>query len=65
MNNGDKVIVRGMFEDDDRVECIVVGIASRDIISREPYMYIVKPIVKIGEWECYTAMRHTIEQAKC
>lgn len=61
MKNGDKVFVRGLFEDEDRIPCTVVGVAARDMINMKPYMYIVKPDEKFEEWDCYTAMSGSIE----
>lgn len=61
MKNGDKVFVRNLFKDGDRIPCTIVGVAARDIINMKPYMYIVKPDEKVEEWECYTAMKGNIE----
>lgn len=59
-HNGDRVFVNGLFEDGDKIECTVVGVAATNITSRMPYMYIVKPDIKREEWECYTAMKTSI-----
>lgn len=60
MKNGDIVLVHGLFNKSDSIECKIVGVAGRDITSGKIYCYIVQPIVKIGDWNCYTAMRGTI-----
>lgn len=59
--NGDKVFVKSLFEEGDRIECTVVGVAASDMLTRVPYMYIVKPDTRREEWECYTAMKASIE----
>lgn len=59
--NGDKVLVKSLFEKGDKIECTVVGVAASDMITREPYMYIVKPEIRREEWECYTTMKSNIE----
>lgn len=61
MKNGDKVFVRGLFEDGDRIACTIVGVAARDMINMKPYMYIVKPDEKVDEWDYYTVMSGSIE----